>query len=459
MNTTMTNRLHVGIKDRMVQAELPVHSQYPNGLKEMTPLLGMRGWNHLFFIVFTFIFLLIFFATASEVRSEEFETPKNRNVSDVLPADIVKGPHYRIRDKVVSYGYMHHFTVDSDFGVFEVTGDGALRKLLMEIKAIGALKEIQKSKAYLDSVKKAGKMPFKFGKNLIQEPTDTISGIPKGVYRLFGNIATSLTETHDPSEDARVKQALAVSAYKRDYAYELSVDVYSSNSVLQKELNRVGWAGAIGGLSLTAVTFPAQGPVITAAKTMRFSNQLNEILKEEPPSRLRIINEKKLLAMGVSKDLAIRYLDHPAFTPRNDTIIAECLAMLKDARGRDTFIKFVLSAEDEETANFFQNIAQTLRGYHETVSPVNNIMVVAGMVFAKANNGSALIPFPLDHGVWSKQPDRIFREVISSPSASGLKGDISLWVTGTVSSMARKQLGQLGIGVVENVDERIEFID
>jgi hypothetical protein len=459
MNTTMTNRLNVEVKDRMGEAELPVHSQYPNGLQGMMPLLVKRGWNHLFFIVFTFISLLIFLTTASEVRSEKFETPKNRNISDILPTEIVKGPHYRIRDKVVSYGYMHHFTVDSDFGVFEVTGDGALRKLLTEIKAIASLKEIQKSKAYLDSVKKAGKMPFKFGKNLIQEPVDTVSGIPKGVYRLFGNIATSLTETHDPSEDARVKQALAVSAYKRDYAYELRVDVYSSNSVLQKELNRVGWAGAIGGLSLTAVTFPAQGPVITAAKTMRFSNQLNEILKEEPPSRLRIINEKKLLAMGVSRDLAIKYLDHPAFTPRHDTIIAECLTMLENARGRDTFIKFVLSAEDEETANFFQNIAQTLRGYHETVSPVNNIMVVAGMVFAKANNGSALIPFPLDHGVWSKQPHRIFREVISSPSASGLKGDISLWVTGTVSSMARKQLGQLGIGVVENVDERIEFID
>ena len=459
MNTIMTNRLNPVVKDKVGQTELLVHDQDPDGLQGMMPLLGMRGWNHHFFIVFTFISLLMLFAAASEVRGEKFETPRNRNVSDILPAEMIKGPHYRIRDKVVSYGYMHHFTVDSDFGVFEVTGDGALRKLLKEIKAIAALKEIQKSKAYLDSVKKAGKMPFEFGKNLIQEPVDTISGIPKGVYRLFGNIATSITETHDPSEDARAKQALAVSAYKRDYAYELGVDVYSSNSVLQKELNRLGWAGAIGGLSLTAITFPAQAPVVKVAKTMRFSKQLDEILREEPPSRLRIINEEKLLAMGVSKNLANKYLDHPSFTPRHDTIIAECLATLKDARGRDTFIKFALSAEDEESANFLQNMTETMGGYHETVSPITDIRVVAGMVFAKAKNGSALVPFPLDHGVWSKQPDRIFREVVSSPSASGLKGNIALWVTGTVSSMARKQLGQLGIGVVENVDERIEFLD
>lgn len=106
-----------------------------------------------------------------------------------------------------------------------------------------------------------------------------------------------------------------------------------------------------------------------------------------------------------------------------------------------------------------QNIAQTLRSYHKTVSPVNNITVVAGMVFAKVNNGSALIPFPLDHGVWSKRPNRIFREVVFSPSTSGLKGKMELWVTGTVSPLVKKQLGQLGIGVVENVDERIEFMD
>jgi len=352
MNTIMTNRLNPVVKDKMGQTELLVQDQHPDGLQGMVPLLGMRGWNRHFFIVFMFISLLMLFAVASEVRGEKFETPSNRNVSDILPAEMIKGTHYRIREKVVSYGYMHHFTVDSDLGVFEVTGDGALRKLLKEIKAITALKEIQKSKVYLDSVNKAGKMPFEISNNLIQEPVDTVSGIPKGVYRLFGNIATSLTETHDPSEDARAKQALTVSAYKRDCAYELGVDVYSSNFVLQKELNRVGWAGAIGGLSLTAVTFPAQAPVVKVAKSMRFSNQLNEILREEPPSRLRIINEEKLLAMGVSKNLATKYLDHPAFTPCHDTIIAECLATLKDAHGRHTSIKFALSLRTRNPPTF-----------------------------------------------------------------------------------------------------------
>ena len=52
----------------------------------------------------------------------------------------------------MSYGYMHHWTVDSDFGTFEATGDGALRALIREIYAIAALKEISQGEAFADSI-------------------------------------------------------------------------------------------------------------------------------------------------------------------------------------------------------------------------------------------------------------------------------------------------------------------
>jgi hypothetical protein len=83
-----------------------------------------------FWSAFIFTFLITFFSSPSPVSCKEYEAPQNQRVSDIFPAKVIKGPHYRIRDQVVSYGYMRHYIVDSDFGVFEVTGDGALRKLL-----------------------------------------------------------------------------------------------------------------------------------------------------------------------------------------------------------------------------------------------------------------------------------------------------------------------------------------
>ena len=414
--------------------------------------------NHLS-VVSVFTSLVMLFAAATAVAAEKYERPTNRRVSDVLPAKMISGPHYRIRDPVVSYGYMHHFTVESDFGVFKVTGDGALRKLLKEIQAIAALRKIKESKAFADSIKHSATAPVRFGKHLITNPVDTITGLPKGVFRIFGNVTTAATEKHDPSEDSQIKQALFVSSWKRDYAHEMGVDVYSSNAVLQKELNSVGWAAAIGGLTVSAATLPASGTAGLVLKQMRTADSVNDALKEEPPARLRLINEKKLSAMGTSKDLIKRYLDHPAFTPHHDTILVAALARLKYVRGRDAFLESALSAQDEVAATFYMNIAQTIRGYHETVSPIRQISTMAGLTLALAKNGWVLIPFPLDHGVWTERADRIISHLRANYRAPGFTGIFELWVTGTLSPLARQQFELRGIKVVENADKRIEIID
>src|SRR5215471_18577733 len=97
------------------------------------------------------------------LNAKTYEVPHDRQVAEILPADMIQGPHYRIRDTVVSYGYMLRYTVDSDFGTFEVTGDGALRKLLKEIRAIAQLQQIQRTDAFAAALKEAAKKPVKFG--------------------------------------------------------------------------------------------------------------------------------------------------------------------------------------------------------------------------------------------------------------------------------------------------------
>jgi hypothetical protein len=392
-------------------------------------------------------------------NAEEFEVPANRKASEILPAELIQGPNHQVQDTVVSYGYMHHWTVDTNFGTFEATGDGALRKTIREIYAIAALEKVSQSEAFASSVAYAAKQPFQFAGKMVTDPVDTISAVPSGVFQIFGNMYTGITEKHDPSEDSRLKQALFVSSWKRDFAAEHGVDVYSSNKALQEQLNKVGWASAIGGLSLSAAMAPLSGAGALVFKNTRLANQVGEALKEEPPTRLRIINNDKLSAMGISKDLAQSFLDHPVFTPRHDTVITAALADLKGANGRDVFLQAILSAQDEVGANFFMNMAQTLQGYNETVSPIEDIALVNGLTVARAKNGRALIPFPLDRGVWSERGSRILSHLKQNYEAAGFKGGYDLWVTGTVTSRARQELPALGIAVTENVDERIGFLD
>jgi hypothetical protein len=75
-------------------------------------------------------------------------------------------------------------------------------------------------------------------------------------------VSTGLTTKADPSQDSKVEQMLAVSSNKRDLAHRLGVDVYSSNSVLQKEMNSVAWATSLGSLTLSAALAPVGGHAV-----------------------------------------------------------------------------------------------------------------------------------------------------------------------------------------------------
>jgi hypothetical protein len=404
--------------------------------------------------------MMVLVATAGGGRAQEYETPSvTRNAATIFPAAVLTGPHYRVENTVISFGYQHQFTVTSDFGVFEVTGDAALRRLLREIHAIAELQKLKKGKEFAKALARAGTAPVHFAKDLIVQPVDTVTGIPKGLFRLFSNVGTALTTKKDPSQDSAAESILLMSARKREYAAQLGVDPYSSNAVLQKELNSVSWAAAVGGLTVTAALAPFSGPGVLALKASRFSDSLNDLLTQEPPARLRQINSKKLSAMGISKDLEKQFLDHAHFTPRHDTILVAALDELKDARSRDAFLTLTLSAQDEVDANFFTQMAETLRGYHETVASITEITAIPPMVLAKATNGSVLMPFPLDHGSWTERAANLIPQILANAKAAGFTEPYDLWVTGTLSPVARQQLRKLGITATENVDARLAFMD
>jgi hypothetical protein len=71
---------------------------------------------------------------------------------------------------------------------------------------------------------------------LVVAPNAMLAGVPKGIYKLTEDVAKS--------DDPAYTKALLVSGGKREHAAKLRVDVHSSNTVLQEELNSIGWAEA-----------------------------------------------------------------------------------------------------------------------------------------------------------------------------------------------------------------------
>ena len=398
-------------------------------------------------------------ATTTSTAPPRFEVPGVQNASEILPQDLIAGPHYKVREKVVLYGFMRNYLVDSDYGTFQVTGDFALRKLIKEIGAIAALQEVKKGKAYLEGIKNAASQPVEFGANLINDPVDTVSGIPKGVSTLFQNVKTGLSTPAGKGQDSKMAQALAMSSNKRELAKKLGVDVYSTNKVLQKELNGLAWATSIGSLTVSAALAPVGGPAVMAVTITRTGQQLNDVVSQYPPQRLRQINEQKLQAMGIPADVRSRFLDHQFYTPTQQTIIVVSLEMLSGAKGSDAFLRYALSADSEEGANFFQYMAEMLRGYQAKVASVQDIKVFGPLVFAKAANGSVIVPLPLDYAIWTERAGQRVPDAMRSYKAMnpGMK-KCEFWLTGTASQTAKDEAAKIGIQIVENVGSRMEFV-
>ena len=386
---------------------------------------------------------------------DEYEYGSTYKAATVLPANVIAGSHYKIRDTVQSDGFMFTYTVDSDYGTYQVTGDYALQKLLSEFPIIESLKEISRTEAFADSIVHAAKSPLRFGEGLITDPVDTITGIPRGLFSIFENVGEAVTTEADPSEDGRIKQALLVSSWKRDYCAQLGCDVYSSNKVLQEELNRIGWAASIGGLTVSGATTVASGGAVLAFKTVRMADQFNEVLRAEPPARLRLINEEKLQGMGVPKDLIQKFLDHPAFTPRHDTLIVAALSKLDGVKGRDRFLELCLRAQDEVGANYFQNIADILVGYHTKVARLTEIVPLLGISAATASNGRTLIPVAWDYGVYEKAVAQRMDYAVQEFAKRGLSTKFDVWTTGRASARLKAEAATRGFTVVENIERTI----
>ena len=203
-----------------------------------------------------------------------FDSPEVRPTSDVVPPALLHGPHYQLGPTVTTFTFMNQYSVTSDYGSFGPPSDVRLRRLVREIAAIAALKNIHESDAFAKATVEAGKGVVQGAQNLINDPVSTINALPEAVFSVFGRVSEATKRGgRSQYEDGVAQNLLAVSSFKREYAQKLDVDVYSTNEVLQKELNSVAWAAAAGNLTLSAASMVTGAAVLQAASGLRTLDQ------------------------------------------------------------------------------------------------------------------------------------------------------------------------------------------
>src|SRR5437773_7336769 len=242
-----------------------------------------------------------------EVRRAEpvFEELPELKASEILKPELLKGPHYVIHDPVPTASGMNQFTIDSDFGVFEADGNEVLLQRLKEIDAIARLREVSRTDEFKNSLVAAAKSPLNSAKNIARDPAQVISNVPKGIMKFLGRARETVENvgkggSDDAGDGSRMKDAIGYSDKKRKIALQMWVDPYSTNTVLQKQLDDVAWASWAGGFTFSVATFPISGPLGAALTVTNLNSTVEELLREKSPAELEQINRSTFRAMGSS---------------------------------------------------------------------------------------------------------------------------------------------------------------
>jgi hypothetical protein len=391
-----------------------------------------------------------------------FEQPHDLATRDVVAEETRSGEGYRVADPVRADGFALHYTVESDrFGSFEATSTYMLPIRVQEVRALEALSHIERREAFADAVVESAKTPVHVVKDLAQDPRGTLEdagqGAEKAAKKAAGWIGGDRRERAD-SEDSAFSEAIGRSRRKRKLAHALGVDVYSSNTQLQEELDRVAWASVSGGMSFGALmaALPIPPVLEVARQTTGFTAGLSDLLVTKSGGDLYRMNREILRGMGMPDTATEPFLDNPKASPRHKTFIVAALREMNGVAGLETIVSRGREVASEEEALLLQRVAELARGHHVNVSPLRKIVRVRDHILLVTDSGDLVVALPADLLLWTEATRDLAASMSQHADAETDVGERKIWVTGVFSERARDELTDGDFALEERASERLE---
>jgi hypothetical protein len=386
-----------------------------------------------------------------------FEQPPRLSAAEALGA-AARGQHFRIQ-RVTNDGLMNGFTVASAFQVIDAYGNSMALERAAEQRAIADLRALKNTDAFRDGLTSAVNAPISLTREVLTDPVAVVGKVPQGVSNLVQDAAGALKGLRLGAEDddeldttAMLKDIAGYTRTKRRLAAQFGVDVYSSNDVLQEDLNAVSWVVFAGGASVQLAM--SQTPM-AAGMAMRTANQLEQAKSdawEVPEETFRQAGITELVAMGLGTEEAFTIVKHPVCSITHQLGLVAALADLHDVAGRDRLLRDAMGAADETECRKHAETAELLRTYHRRVHPIARVSTPGGQLVARDANGGDVWVLRGDHFIWNEA---------NAALVDALRQRVrrTLWLSGSASERTADELAARGIQLEADALERypIEF--
>src|SRR5436190_9849394 len=393
-----------------------------------------------------------------EVRRAEaaFEELPVLNASEILRPEFLAGPHHKVREPVPTYFGTNQFTIDSDFGVFDANGNEMLVRRINEINAIAQLTDVSRTDEYKNALVAAAKSPVAAAKNMVNDPVNTIANVPKGIMKFMSRAGESVKNIGKKSESnaaegSKMQQLIGFSDAKRKVAIKLGVDPYSTNTVLQHELDGIAWASFAGGATFSLATLPIGGGAGAALTVTDITSSFDEMLREKSPTDLKIINQKTLLGLGAGAKETERFLNNSAFSPSQQTAFVLNLRSLNGVANRGAFVRTAgETSSDESDAIFCVQTAALMSKIHKD-EPLARLAMIGDFPICVAKDGTIIVALQWDYAAWTSGAAGFTNEVQKLAGRSGQSAHVSVGLSGEVSPRLREELEKRGMTVQDRL--------
>jgi hypothetical protein len=382
-----------------------------------------------------------------EVRRAEavFEELPELKATEILKPEFLQGPHFAVRDPVPTSAGMNQFTIDSDFGVFEADGNEMLLQRLKEIDAIARLREVSRTDEFKNSLMAAAKSPLNSAKNIAKDPAQAIANVPKGLMKFLGRAKETVENVGkggggDVGDGNRMKDAIGYSDKKRKIALEMGIDPYTTNTVLQKQLDDVAWASWAGGFSFSVATLPISGAAKAVLTVTNLNSTVEDLLREKSPSELEQINRATFRAMGANASDIEQILHGGAFTPTQVTTFAVHLKALKGVANRGAFVKAAAQKCTTEADALFCVYTAALMDQINQKTPIARIVMLRDFPICVAKDGTIIVALQWDYAAWTSGAASFTDDVQKLAAKSGQNAHVSVDLSGEVSPRLREEL-------------------
>lgn len=367
-----------------------------------------------------------------------YEDGGSLRASELLPPELLRGPHHAVEESVSSDGFVPTFTLRTDEGTLTVRGEALLRTRIAEVEALARLRRAARTEEFQAAAEKAPPLPFVSGGwKWARDPDAAAPGLPAGALAggSWGEAGTG---------DASASPVLiGFERERRKLAALLGVDAYASDPALREELDRQAWVAFSTGTQIPI------DPVAGASVPTGDSARVLKLLEDYSSEDLERLNRLELVAMGVPEELREQFIDNPSYSPRRETALIDALTELEGTDDRVSFIQAAVDADSEEAAESFQKVAEMLRRYSDDGGGLAKLLQVDGQVAAYTRDGTLVVPVMADHAVWTERVEGFAESIAKAAGESPEAARARLLVSGSVSSRALDEMRERGIDVTE----------